>query len=459
MKIAIVGAGKLGLRVIESMITGGNSITVIDKDEELLERLSTQMDVMTIAGNAKSTSFLREHNIGSYDFLVAVTGNDEKNIVIASFAKALGCSKVIARLRDPEHMNQIEFIKEVMSIDFIINPDLLITNEIYKYLIEKNTLTNGVFTSSKTSLLECHAYKIPKLINQKIIDIGDVLPNMLIGAIDRNGKVIIPHGDTEILNDDILYIVGEKLEIASLSKHTIEKGKYTDIQRVMIIGGGKTGLYLASKLSDFGIFVKIIEIDKDRCHYLSTHLNNVMILHGDATDLTLLEEENFEEMDAFITATGFDEDNLLLALIAKSHGIEDVIAKISRESYEEIISKMGIDIALNPLDISANNIVRYIQGTKNILSSTLIQGQAEIIEIVADDRMPITFEPLNELDLPEGILIASIHRGRQVIIPDGNAQIQDGDIVMILSLLNETEDLEKLINIKDKLGFFRGVLK
>ena len=184
-----------------------------------------------------------------------------------------------------------------------------------------------------------------------------------------------------------------------------------------------------------------------------------MILHGDATDLTLLEEENFEEMDAFITATGFDEDNLLLALIAKSHGIEDVIAKISRESYEEIISKMGIDIALNPLDISANNMVRYIQGTKNILSSTLIQGQAEIIEIVADDRMPITFEPLNELDLPEGILIASIHRGRQVIIPDGNTQIQDGDIVMILSLLSETEDLEKLINIKDKLGFFRGVLK
>ena len=459
MKIAIVGAGKLGLRVIESMITGGNSITVIDKDEELLERLATQMDVMTIAGNAKSASFLREHNIGSYDFLVAVTGNDEKNIVIASFAKALGCSKVIARLRDPEHMNQIEFIKEVMSIDFIINPDLLITNEIYKYLIEKNTLTNGVFTSSKTSLLECHAYKIPKLINQKIIDGGDALPNMLIGAIDRNGKVIIPHGDTEILKDDILYIVGEKFEIAALSKHTIEKGKYTDIQRVMIIGGGKTGLYLASKLSDFGIFVKIIEIHKNRCHYLSTHLNNVMILHGDATDLTLLEEENFEEMDAFITATGFDEDNLLLALIAKSHGIEDVIAKISRESYEEIISKMGIDIALNPLDISANNIVRYIQGTKNILSSTLIQGQAEIIEIVADDRMPITFEPLNELDLPEGILIASIHRGRQVIIPDGNTQIQDGDIVMILSLLSETEDLEKLINIKDKLGFFRGVLK
>ena len=459
MKIAIVGAGKLGLRVIESMITGGNSITVIDKDEELLERLATQMDVMTIAGNAKSASFLREHNIGSYDFLVAVTGNDEKNIVIASFAKALGCSKVIARLRDPEHMNQIEFIKEVMSIDFVINPDLLITNEIYKYLIEKNTLTNGVFTSSKTSLLECHAYKIPKLINQKIIDVGDVLPNMLIGAIDRNGKVIIPHGDTEILKDDILYIVGEKFEIAALSKHTIEKGKYWDIQRVMIIGGGKTGLYLASKLSDFGIFVKIIEIDKNRCHYLSTHLNNVMILHGDATDLTLLEEENFEEMDAFITATGFDEDNLLLALIAKSHGIEDVIAKISRESYEEIISKMGIDIALNPLDISANNIVRYIQGTKNILSSTLIQGQAEIIEIVADDRMPITFDPLNELDLPEGILIASIHRGRQVIIPGGNTQIQDGDIVMILSLLSETEDLEKLINIKDKLGFFRGVLK
>ena len=146
----------------------------------------------------------------------------------------------------------------------------------------------------------------------------------------------------------------------------------------MIIGGGKTGFYLAKMLSEFGAAVKVIEKSKDRCRYLSSHLNDVMVLHGDATDLTLLEEENLSQMDAVVTATGYDEENLLLALTAKQHGIEDVIAKVSRASYGEIISRMGIDVALNPLDIITSSIIRFVQGSKKILSSQLIQGQAEI---------------------------------------------------------------------------------
>lgn len=151
----------------------------------------------------------------------------------------------------------------------------------------------------------------------------------------------------------------------------------------MILGGGKTGFYLALMLEEFGAAVKIIEVNKDRCHYLSTHLEDTMVLHGDATDLTLLEEENLDMMDAVVTVTGFDEDNLLLALTAKQRGIEDVIAKISRESYAEIISAMGVDMALNPLDITTTNIMRFVQGSKKVLSSQLIQGQAEIMEIIA----------------------------------------------------------------------------
>ncbi len=455
MKIAIVGAGKLGMRVINNLTTGGNAVTVIDKNEEVLDRLSSHVDVMTILGNAKSTSFLKEHGIGGYDFLVAATDKDEKNLCIASFAKALGCSRVIARVRDPEHMNQIEFIKELMNIDFIINPDLLITNEIYKYLAEKNTLTNGIFTSGKVSLLEFSAHKIPALSGMDLTEAHEIMGGMLIVAIDRKGKVIIPKGETTIQGTDTVYVVGRKGPIAELARKVHERGKYTDLQRVMIIGGGKTGFFLAQKLSDFGAFVKLIEINKERCHYLSTRLKNVMILHGDATDLSLLEDENFEEMDAFVTATGFDEENLLLALTAKSHGIEDVIAKISRESYGDIIEKMGIDMTLNPLDISANSISRYIQGSKRVISSTLIQGQAEIVEIFVDEGMPITDGKISSLNLPEGVIIAAIHRGADVIIPNGQTRIQDGDRVMILSLLTGGKELEKLINVKEKRGFFK----
>lgn len=455
MKVAIVGAGKLGRKVAEALLGGDNSVTIIDTNEELLQKINSHIDVMTINANAKETRILKNLNISSYDFLIATTDSDEANIVISSFAKKLGCSKVIARVRDPEHMQQINFIKDAMGIDHIVNPDLGITVEIYKYLAEKYTLSNGIFSSGKVSLIEFNSDKYQELIGLSMADIPSVLPNMLVVAISRNGKVIIPHGDSVIEGDDDLYVIGEKEPILKLNAKVHERGKYTDLQKVMIIGGGKTGFYLAEMLSEFGAAVKIIEKSKDRCHYLSTHLEDVMILHGDATDLTLLEEENLDMMDAVVTATGFDEDNLLLALMAKRHGIEDVIAKISRESYAEIISAMGIDMALNPLDITTSNIMRFVQGSKKVLSSQLIQGQAEIMEIIATPHMKILETPLKELHLPEGILFGAIHRGTDVIIPKGDTELLEDDRVILVALLSDISSTENLLRDTGRLGFLK----
>lgn len=448
MKIAIVGAGKLGVKVANALLGGDHSITVIDKSEDKINKISQQLDVLTVHGNAKQISLLKEHEIGTFDFLLAATESDEKNIVITSFAKKLGCSKVIARVRDPEHMNQLDFIKETMNIDHIVNPDMAITNEIYKYLVEKYTLTNGIFSTGKVSLIQFGVKRYKNLAGLSMFDVKSVLPNMLVVAISRNGKIIIPHGRTVIEPTDTLYLIGERNEIMELHKKVHEKGKYTNLQKVMIVGGGKTGFYLAAKLAEFGIAVKVVEINKERCYYLSTHLDNVMVLHGDATDTSLLEEENLDNMDAFVTATGFDEENLLLALMAKQHGVEDVISKISREGYRELIEKMGIDMALNPLNITASTILRYIQGKKRVISSLLIQGQAEIMEIIASNDMKLVNIPLKELDLPDGVLIAGIHRGRKVIIPDGETKILEDDKVIIFCLLSDIAELEKLFRKK-----------
>lgn len=448
MKIAIVGAGKLGIKVANALLGGDHSITIIDKNEDTLNKISQQLDVLTVSGNAKQISLLKEHEIGSFDFLLAATGSDEKNIVIASFAKKLGCSKVIARVRDPEHMNQFDFIKDTMNIDHIVNPDMAITNEIYKYLVEKYTLTNGIFTTGKVSLIQFKVNRFKHLIGLSMIGVKSLLPNMLVVAISRNGKIIIPHGKTIIEPTDYLYLIGEKNEIMELHSKVHEKGKYTNLQKVMIVGGGKTGFYLADKLSEFGIAVKLIESNKERCYYLSTHLSNVMVLHGDATDTALLEEENVDEMDAFVTCTGFDEENLMLALMAKQRGIEDVISKFSREGYRNLIEKIGIDMALNPLNITASTILRYIQGEKKIISSLLIQGQAEIMEIIATNDMKLSNVALKDLQLPEGVLIAGIHRGQQVIIPDGETRILEDDKVIIFCLLSDIAELEKLFHKK-----------
>jgi trk system potassium uptake protein TrkA len=454
MKVAIAGAGKLGIKIAEALLGGDHSITIIDKNEALLQKLSSQMDLLTVTGNAKQISLLESIGIDTYDYLISSTNSDEKNIVICAFAKSLGCKKVIARVRDPEHINQIDFIKETMGIDYIVNPDMAISLEIYKYLVEKYTLSNGIFSSGNVSLIEFKTEKMPEIIGRTVNFVNESLGNMHLVSLSRNGKVIIPKKDTVLLEDDYLYVVGEKTPIMRLNNRVHEKGKYTNLQKVMIMGGGKTGLYLAQKLSEFGASVKIIEKDKARCQYLSNHLDDVLILHGDATDMTLLEEEDIEEMDAVVTATGFDEDNLLLALTAKQHGVEDVIAKVSRESYAALIERMGIDMALNPLDMTASNILRFIQGSKRVVSSQLIQGQAEMIEIIADDHMRLANRPIEHLDLPEGIMIAAIHRGSDVIIPNEDTEILKDDKVIIISLLSEIPDLEKFIRA-GKTGFFR----
>ena len=448
MKIAIVGAGKLGIKVANALSGGDHAITIIDTNDNTLNKISQQLDVLTIHGNAKQISVLKDANIGHFDFLLSSTGSDEENIVIASFAKKLGCSKVIARVRDPEHMNQFDFIKETMNIDHIVNPDMAITNEIYKYLVEKYTLTNGIFSTGKVSLIQFKVNRYKQLIGLSMIGVKELLPNMLVVAISRNGKIIIPHGHTVIEPTDYLYLIGEKSEIQELHKKVHEKGKYTNLQKVMIVGGGKTGFYLADKLSEFGIAVKVIEVNKERCYYLSTHLDNVMVLHGDAMDTTLLEEENIDEMDAFVTCTGFDEENLMLALMAKQRGIEDVISKFSREGYRELIEKIGIDMALNPLNIVTSTILRYIQGEKRIISSLLVQGQAEIMEVIATNDMKLSNVTLKELHLPDGVLIAGIHRGQEVIIPNGDTKILEDDKVIIFCLLSDIAEMEKLLRKK-----------
>ena len=288
-------------------------------------------------------------------------------------------------------------------------------------------------------------------------DIPRILPNMLVVAISRKGKIIIPHGDTTIYKDDAVYVIGEREPIIKLNHSVHERGKYTNLQKIMLLGGGKTGFYLAKRLSAFGMSVKIIERSMDRCRYLSAHLKNVMVLNGDATDLSLLEDENLDQMDAVVSATGFDEDNLLLALTAKRHQVKHVIAKVSRQSYGEIITDMGIDMALNPLDITASEIIRFVQGYSKVLSTQLIQGQAEIMEFIASPKTRIINKPLMDLELPSGVLIAAVHRNNRVIIPTGTTVIEEHDRVTLICLLSELGATEGLISESghNRLGFLK----
>ena len=188
MKIVILGAGKLGTRLVEALVDGDYDVTLVDNNDEKLNRLAQLYDVMTVAGDARTVELLREVGVHDADFLLSATTSDDTNILAASFAKVLGCKYVAARVREPEHMNQLEFIREHYNIDTIINPDLLITGEIYRYLIDKYTLSNGIYTFDKIALIEFEAAKIPELIGKNLIEFRNYMPEFLASAFPRTAR-------------------------------------------------------------------------------------------------------------------------------------------------------------------------------------------------------------------------------------------------------------------------------
>ena len=345
MKVAIVGAGKLGTAIAEAMIKGSNDITVMDTSEERIQAINQSLDLFTVNADAKQTEALREMGIGNYDLLISATDNDEKNIVICAFAKKLGCKMVIARVREPEHLDQLDFIRENMGIDFIINPDKDCADVIFNYITQQYALSGGRLSKDGVGVLEFEAGSISGVAGNLLKDVKLPESGLLIAAISRQGKIIIPNGSTQILSDDVVYSIGLQASVDALEKHVKQAREEKKISRVMIAGGGNTGYFLARELVDYGAAVKIIELDKERCEYLSAELNKVLVLNADATDTAVLREENLAYMDAFVALTGFDEENLLLSLIAKQCGVEKIVAKTSRKSYESLIENLGVFIA------------------------------------------------------------------------------------------------------------------
>lgn len=452
MKVMIIGAGKLGYKLAEAMINGDIDVTLVDSNFKVIERINDHLDVLTVNANGLEVEILKELNIDTYDLLIASTGSDETNTIICTLAKKLGCMRTIARMRNPEYTEQLDFIKNEMGIDHIVNPDLATANEIVRYLLKSYNFYSGDFAKGKVQMIDVSINNIKDFIGKKIMEIED-MQGLLITAILRDGDIIIPNGSTELLEDDMIYIIGKSKNINNLGerfKLNVEK-RY--IKRVMILGGGKIGYYLAKQLIESNIKVTIVEQDRERCHYLTEKLNNALIIHGDGTDINLLEEEDLFLMDAFIGATGYDEQNILMSLMAKQIGVNKIIAKISRPSYAHLIDKLGIDVALNPINITASDILKFIRGGKVVSVSLLLGGEAEVTEVIVGENLPIVGKQILELGLPKGIIIGAVVHEDKVIIPNGKTVIHANDRLIIFCLTSDVPALEVFLK-PNKGGVF-----
>lgn len=440
MKVMIVGAGKLGQKLAESLVTEDIDVTLVDHNTEVLERINEYLDVLTVNASGVDISILKELDIKNYDLLVACTKGDETNTVICSLGKRLGCKQTIARIRNPEYMKQLDFVKKEMGIDHIINPELETAKAMEKYLLKSSSFYTGDFAKGKVTMVDFNISRNEDFVGKYIKNLQN-FDGFLITAISRNGKIIIPNGSTELIEDDIIHVIGKSADIARLSTRFEKDVNRKQVEKVMILGGGKVGFYLAERLTKANISVTIIEQDKKRCQDLAEKLDNLLVIHGDGTDIHLLEEEKLESMDAFVGATGYDEQNLLMALMAKQAGVSKTISKISRQNYIKIIDKLGIDIALNPVYITASNILKYIRGGKVVSVSLLLEGGGEVTEIIVGDNPTFIGKPLVELNLPKGIIVGAIVRNGEVIIPNGQSVMKEGDRIIVFTL---TEDLPTL---------------
>lgn len=447
MKVMIVGIGKLGYKLAEAMISEGIDVTLIDSNPKVIERINDHLDVLTINANGLEVGILKELNIEEYDLLIAATSSDETNTIICTLAKKLGCKKTIARMRNPEYTEQLDFIKNELGIDLIVNPDLAIANEISRYLLKKYSFYTGDFAKGKVQMLDLNVNFLPGFVGSRIMDLKS-MNGILIAAITRNGDVIIPNGSTELMEDDIIHFIGDTKSINSLADKYRLNTNRKQIKRAMIFGGGKLGYYLAQKLTEANINVVIIEEDRERCKYLSNNLDDVLVIHGDGTDINILDEEELASMDAFIGATGFDEQNILMCLMAKQANVNKVIAKISRPSYSSLIDKFGIDAALNPVNITVSNILKFIRGGKVVSVSLLLGEQAEVTEVIIDESLDIVGKKVSELGLPKGIIIGAAVQKGKVVIPNGNTIINAKDRLIIFCLTEDTVAMDMFFKPK-----------
>ena len=450
MKALVVGAGKLGYRLAASLLDEDYEVTVVDNNEDVIENISNSLDVFSICANALDFGVLEELDISLYDYVVATTTNDEANVILCTISKKLGAKYAIARVRDPEYRKHLDFISEELEIDKIINPDNATARSIVKYLMKRYQLYSDEFAGGKVSLVEFNIANDPNFINKKIMDIQNI-NDLLIAAISRNGEAIIPNGRTVLEENDVIILAGKSEKIEVFDKDHTGINRTRSLRSTMILGGGKTGLYLAMLLLKENVDVTIVEINKERCLELKEMVPDANIINGDGTDIAILEEEMVHTYDSFVAATGIDEANLLMSLVAKQSGIYKSVAKISRTNYDKVLDKLDIDAVFNTSYITAAEMLKEIRGKSSLALHLLLNGQVECVELIIKEKQLVCGKALENLNLPDGILIIAIIRDNKMLVPNGKSVLESGDRIILFSMHQVAPRVQKIFSSEGKL--------
>ena len=441
MKIIIAGAGDVGSHLAKLLSSESHDIYLIDKNEERLNSISSQFDVFTILGDAKSVEIMEQKLISSCDLLIAVTSSEETNMLICILGRKLGAKHTIARINDDNIIkeNKEHFYND-LGINTLISPTHLASLEI-KRLIHQSAFTDDIeFEQGKLTVFGISLSGNSILINKTVRESADLNPNLTFKplALHRDNLTLLVSGETILKENDIVYFISLKESIDNIIK-ICGKHKFK-VKDVMIIGGSRIGLNTAELLEkDFR--VTLVEKDKKRCEEMASTLKSTLVVNINGHDVKMLEEEGLTETDALVSVTADSEMNIMTSLVGKSHGIKKTIARIENFDYINLSQSIGVDTLINKKIIAADNIFKFVR-KGNVSSVANLHGtDAEIIEFIVKKGSKITKKPLNHLNFPNLSKIAGVIRDGNPIIPFGDFQLKENDQTIVFSL---TESIKKI---------------
>ncbi|MBN2637508.1 MAG: Trk system potassium transporter TrkA [Bacteroidales bacterium] len=451
MNIIIAGDGEVGFNLAEALVNSNHNIFIIDPHEELLKRIESHADLMTIVGESNSVSVLRKAHVERADLVISVLHDESINVLTAILAKKLGAKKVIARVNTLNHISDdIKKVYEELGIDIFISPEDIAANEIVSLIHQAQVIEKLDYHEGKLTVYSFKIEPEAPLIGKTLNQINDEYPHLEFRVVSmrRGNERIIPSGDTFIQNDDLVYIISKPRFFNELT--LLSGKKKIEVNNIMMVGGGRVGKLAALKLeSDYNL--KVIEIDYNRCEVLTEMFENALVIHGDARDIELLKDEDIRNVDVFIAVTEDTETNILTCLHARKFGVKKTFALVENLNYIEIAQSVGIDTVINKKLIASSYILQYAMGAQVKSLKRLGGIHAEMLELIARPGSLVTKNTIQNIRFPEGTIIGGITRGEEDYIAVGDFQIRENDKVIIFSLPGNLPKLEKLFQKKTYL--------
>lgn len=452
MKIIILGCNQVGISLAENLASEANDIVLIDPDPDALRELKDRLDVGIAPGWPSHPDVLRHAGADDADMVIAVTENDEVNMVACQIAfTVFKTPKKICRLRSASYMEQEGLFRpDAIALDVVISPELLVSNYIARLIELPGALQVMDFAGGKAQLVAVRAYYGGPLVGQEIRFLREHMPSVdtRVAAIFRRNRPIMPEGSTVIEADDEVFFIAAPRNIRAVIGELRRMDK--PYKRILIAGGGNIGARLAESIED-RYHIKMIEHDTRRCGWLSEDLNKTIVLNGEASDKDLLLQENIEDTDVFLALTNDDEANIMASLLAKRLGARKVMALINNPAYVDLVQGGEIDIAISPQQATIGSLLTHVRKGDIANVHSLRRGAAEALEAIAhgdSSSSKVVGRTVEEIDLPPGTTIGAVVRKDEVLIAHDDIVIETGDhVILFLVDKKRIQEVERLFQV------------